>query len=133
MSHNRLSQLNFTSFEFLLNLEYLDLSSNQITFIDLNIFNRYEWNVLNRLKHLNLENNLIVVLESKFINYLNLELFKISSNFLIDIPYFEFYIIGNWIQSNPLLDFSHNNLKKIREFPVCLGDVFELYLDLNCI
>jgi Leucine-rich repeat (LRR) protein len=131
LSHNRLSQLTFTSFEFLLKLEYLDLGSNQIAFIDSNIFNRYEISVPNRLRHLNLENNLIVALESIFINYLNLELFKISNNFLNDMPYFGFYIIGNWLQPNPQLDFSHNNLKKIREFPVCLGDIYELYLDFN--
>ena len=64
MSFNNLTRLNYESFKNLKMLEYLDLSLNQIDFIDGRIFG--DWGDFNAkiMKYLNLESNRIEKFEN---------------------------------------------------------------------
>jgi Leucine-rich repeat (LRR) protein len=80
LSFNNLSFISQDSFEFNLNLEYLDLSSNHL----------YEFSiVLSKLKYLNLDNNQINSTNEVLKDYYSIEIFKMANNQLAKYPSFE--------------------------------------------
>ena len=83
----------YASFQNLNKLEYLDLSFNQIEFVDGRIFGDWGDFKMKPLKYLNLETNRIKHFEETLINLLNLDTFIFTHNFLEDFPNFDVLFI----------------------------------------
>jgi hypothetical protein len=101
-------------------LEHLDLSFNQLFSIDSRIFGRSFFGVSKPLKFLNLENNKIISIENVFINYLNLEILKLSNNLLKEIFSFDLLWGGAYSPSNYKFFYENNKIKIIKKFPQCV-------------
>jgi Leucine-rich repeat (LRR) protein len=131
LAFNSLKSLEYS--RVLQNLVYLDLSHNRIEKIASDIFGHGEHNVISPLKYLNLEFNEIVRFENDcFLNYLNLEIFKASSNRLIDFPNFE-YLSDQWLSNNFEFYFNSNQITmlKSRLFTLATIGLRMLNLDFN--
>lgn len=115
MDHNELSAINVTAFDSLDQLETLDLSYNQLTFVDdganklsfiesafMSPFN------LKSLKQLNLRNNSIVNMVRLFSS--NIEYLDLSYNNLSEVSNDDF-IFG---ESNTFVNVSHNRIANIK-------------------
>ena len=94
------------------NLEYLNLSKNQIQ--DINKF--FEKDVFSNLKVLNLSNNNIVNISSlSKIKFNNLEKLFLNSNKIIDI---ECLLLNDNFDKLKLLDLSSNNIQKLQKINI---------------
>ena len=89
LSHNNLTKVDYDSLAFLLKLNYLDLSFNQIDFIDERIFStRFGDLQCKKLTYLNLESNYLVNVGDLFLNFLNLEKIILTENRIEYLPAF---------------------------------------------
>ena len=131
LSSNLLTELRYESFEFLSNLKFLDLNNNQISKINSSIFLKFTTTVANPLEYLNLENNKIVSFDIIFTNYLNLKTFRISKNYLIEIPRFNIYWNGSLDSSNNEFYFNQNNISIIMQFSISFYSLKILDFDSN--
>jgi Leucine-rich repeat (LRR) protein len=132
LSHNNLKYLDSFSFRQLTNLEYLDLSFNQIENIDPDFFS-FKTNQMKKLRYLNLENNFIKSIGDLFLNYQNIEFFKISNNYLTKFPYFDVGLIGNFQLVISNFYFNNNNISKIEKISIWISNLKILNFDFNYI
>jgi Leucine-rich repeat (LRR) protein len=123
LSFNNLSSISNDLSEFLRNLEYLDLSSNSI----------YEFSlVLNKLRYLNLEKNLINATHDVLEGYYLIEVFKMAYNKLQKYPSFEMRQI-NSNNADSFLEFylNHNQINEIKYFSFTFGKLLLVNFDSN--
>ena len=108
------------------NLEYLDLSKNQIQ----NLNTLFENDVFSNLKMLNLSNNNIINISSlSNIKFNNLEKLYLNSNKIIDIECFE---LNDNFDKLKLLDLSCNNITKLKKTNIkSLEELYLLNNDIN--
>jgi insulin-like growth factor-binding protein complex acid labile subunit len=123
LSFNNLSSFSQNSIEFLANLEYLDLSSNRISEFHI---------VLNKLKHLNLDNNQIFSITEIFFDYNSIETFKMANNRLQMYPSFETREIDSQnVETFIEIDLNQNQLNQIKYFSFIFGKLKFANFDLN--
>ncbi|RNA18019.1 slit -like protein [Brachionus plicatilis] len=118
---------NLTSLSKLSNLEYLDLSSNEISILSKNMFRN-----LTKLTHLYLTSNRIKNLDQNlFLEMKDLMVLLLNNNFLVNHPNI------STLMRLKILDLSsqHGNLVKIGEYAFerkyDFGNLLTLYLNLN--
>jgi Leucine-rich repeat (LRR) protein len=123
LSFNNLSFINQDSFEFNLNLEYLDLSSNSL----------YEFSiVLNKLKYLNLDNNQINSTNEVLKDYFSMEIFKMANNRLDKYPSFEMsQIKSENVETFLEFHFNQNQINEIKYFSFIFGKLLLANFDSN--
>jgi Leucine-rich repeat (LRR) protein len=130
LSFNNLTQILYESLAYLLYLEHLDLSFNRIDFIGERIFSTNIGNSeRKKLKYLNLQSNLLVSVGDLFLNFLKLEIIRLSENNLKKIPYFDSQFKGQRTLSDIYLN--RNSLTSIESLSSWLNSVKNLYLDYN--
>jgi len=131
LSFNNLTEVNFESLKELQHLQYLDLSNNKIFNLNGKMFEISESNKIKPLNYINLENNQITFIENKFYNYLNLNVIKLSYNFLNDTPMFNLNWTSDWTSLNKQFYVNHNKLSIIKSFAFCLNSLEILNFDNN--
>ena len=114
LSLNNLAILEAGSLVGLPYLEYLDLSSNQIEYFQLDLFDDY-YTAVNPLKYLNLENNRIVYISSTLVNVFNLDSLKLSGNLLESMPVF-LDQSESFVSHNTEFYFDHNQITTVEKF-----------------
>jgi Leucine-rich repeat (LRR) protein len=115
LSHNNLTQIDYDSLAFLLKLNYLDLSFNQIEYIDERIFSMRIRNLqTKKLNYLNLESNRLLTVGYLFMNFLNLQTIIISENKIEFLPAFHSQFRG--YANTKEIYVNKNNLKSIGMF-----------------
>jgi insulin-like growth factor-binding protein complex acid labile subunit len=113
LSFNNLSYISQDSFEFNLNLEYLDLSSNSLCEFSI---------VLNKLKYLNLDNNQINSTNEVLKDYYSIEIFKMANNRLAKYPSFEMSQIKTEnVETFLEFHFNQNQINEIKYFSFIFG------------
>jgi Leucine-rich repeat (LRR) protein len=120
---NNLSFISQDSFEFNLNLECLDLSSNCL----------YEFSiVLNNLKYLNLDNNQINSTNEVLKDYYSIEIFKMANNRLQKYPSFEMsQIKSENVETFLEFHFNQNQINEIKYFSFIFGKLLLANFDSN--
>ena len=130
LSHNNLTQIDYNSLAFLLKLSYLDLSFNQIDYIDERIFSmRFGKLQTKQLNYLNLESNRLLTVGYLFLNFLNLQKIVLSENKIEFLPAFH-----SQFRSDPKtkeIYVNKNNLKSIGMFSTWVNAMTILNLDSN--
>jgi Leucine-rich repeat (LRR) protein len=123
LSYNKLSFISQDSFEFNLNLEYLDLSSNCL----------YEFSiVLNKLKYLNLDNNHINSTNEILKDYYSIEIFKVANNRLEMYPSFEMsQIKSEYVETFLEYHLNQNQISEINYFSFIFGKLLLANFDSN--
>ena len=132
LSFNHLKSLEYDSFRHLENLIYLDLSFNRIEKIDSRIFDWGDHNKKIPLKYLNMESNYVIRFENRFLNFLNLELFKMSSNRLDELPNFQYWS-DQWYSNTFEFYFNRNKIAtlKSKQFTLATIGLKVLNFDFN--
>jgi Leucine-rich repeat (LRR) protein len=123
LSFNNLSFISKDSFEFNLELEYLDLSSNSL----------YEFSiVLNKLKYLNLDNNQINSTNKVLKDYYSIEIFKMAKNRLEMYPSFEMsQIKSDNVEKFLEFHLNQNQINEIKYFSFIFGKLLLANFDSN--
>ena len=129
---NNLTRLLSDSFVPLDKLVYLDLSHNQIEFVDENIFGLPESSVLYPLEFLNLEHNRITFMGSHMFNVLALNVFRMSHNLLAMYPAYDaINIEGDFDLSAKEFYFNNNKLRCVKPFSGFASSLAKLSLEFN--
>jgi len=135
LSHNQLTRLEYDDFEtFLTNLEHLDVSFNQIYFVDEAILSSSNLDSTeeNIISFLNFEHNNLSVLVNKFFyNYLNLKTLKLSFNSITFIPRFKVNDDVSHLSQNEAFYFDHNQIEILTEFNIWNHPLTIINLDFN--
>ena len=131
LSYNNLTFMDFESFECLTRLKFLDLSNNRISFVDSKIFSTINDSSQKPLEYLNLENNRIFTFGDSFINYNNLHTFKISNNYLIEFQPFKITYRGQYELKANEFYFNFNKITTIRAISYAIRSLSILNLDSN--
>lgn len=131
LSSNNLTELRVDSFERLRKLKFLDLSNNHIAVV--NIFKTFTFNEKNPLEHLNLDNNRILAFGNVFTNYFNLKTLRASNNFLNEMPEFNLYWSGTISPANHEFYFNRNSISAIKYVPIFVNTLVILNFDDNLI
>ena len=131
LSFNNLTRLVFDSFVNLKKLESLDLSYNQISFIDGKIFSVYVSSQMKPLSYLNLEHNQIVAFEDAFMNYCNIVTMRMSFNFINSLPILNVVSSDKFFLNTRDLYFNNNNITKISFINNQMSSLSILNLDFN--
>jgi insulin-like growth factor-binding protein complex acid labile subunit len=123
LSFNNLSFMSQDAFEFNLNLEYLDLSSNCL----------YEFSiVLIKLKYLNLDNNQINSTNQVLKDYYSIEIFKMANNRLEMYPSFEMsQIKSENVETFLEFHLNQNQINEIKYFSFIFGKLLLANFDSN--
>ncbi len=131
LAYNNLTCLLYVSFQNLKILEYLDVSFNQIDFVDGRIFD--DWGDFKEkpLKYLNLESNRIKKFEGAFVNFINLNKLIARNNDLIDYPKFRFAFKSGQSVSFYHLYLNFNRLKSLSYLPYEMCSLLFLNFDDN--
>ena len=123
LSFNNLTYLNSNSFEFNGNLEYLDLSWNKL----------YEFSViLPKLRYLNVENNQINVTNEYLFDYFYIDTLKMGNNRLEKYPLFDTTQINNInAESFQNIYLNQNQLTQLLPFTFIFGKLKLANFDTN--
>jgi insulin-like growth factor-binding protein complex acid labile subunit len=123
LSFNNLSFTSKDSFEFNLNLEYLDLSSNSLCAFSI---------VLNNLKYLNLDNNQINSTNEVLKDFYSIEIFKMTNNRLDKYPSFEMsQIKSENVETFLEFHLNQNQINEIKYFSFIFGKLLLANFDSN--